>query len=143
MQHTRDDMIRAVLEGVALNTRWMLESVRRFLSRYPLDEVTIVGGGGGSDLWCQIFADVMNIRVRQVETPLQTNVLGTAIIAGVGIGALSFNDARRLIRTKRVYEPEPKHRQLYDAAFVTFREVYQRLAPLYRRLNHDQGFRGQ
>jgi xylulokinase len=119
MQHTRADMIRAVLEGVALNTRWMLESVRRFLRRYPVDEVTIVGGGGASDLWCQIFADVMNIRVRQVEMPLQTNVLGAAFIASVGIEALSFDDVGRLIRTKNVYLPNPRNRQVYDAAFVT------------------------
>lgn len=102
MQHTREDIIRAVLEGVALNTRWMLESVRQFLRRYSLHEVTIVGGGGASNVWCQIFADVMDIRIRQIESPLQANVMGSAFIAGVGIGAMRFDDVQELTHGTRL-----------------------------------------
>ena len=91
LQHSREDMIRAFLEGVALNTRWMTTPLNRFLGK-PIDQITIVGGGGTSDVWCQIFADVLGIPVRQPEAPIQANAIGAALIAGVGIGALSFDD---------------------------------------------------
>ncbi len=42
-QHSRDDVLRAILEGVALNTRWMLTPFNRFLGK-PFDQITIVGG---------------------------------------------------------------------------------------------------
>ncbi len=136
MQHSREELIRAVLEGVALNTRWMMGPVKKFLRQYPIDEITIVGGGGESDVWCQIFADVLNVRVRQPQSPIQANVLGSAFIAGVGIGAIRFGDIPRLTRIRSVYEPIADHRIVYDRVFAHFTEAYRRLSPLYRRINN-------
>jgi len=138
MQHSREEMIRAVLEGVAMNTRWMMGPVRKFLRDYSVDEITIVGGGGASDVWCQIFADIMNVKVKQLESPIQANVLGTAFIAGVGIGQMQFSDVPSRTRVRTVYEPTPANRQLYDQAFANFTDVYKRLSPWYRRINQNQ-----
>ena len=66
LQHTREDIIRAFLEGVALNTRRMADPVNRFLGK-PLHQITMVGGGATSDVWCQIFADVLGLPVQQME----------------------------------------------------------------------------
>ncbi len=138
MQHNREDIVRAILEGVALNTRWMFESLQRFLGKRATDEITIVGGGGVSNVWCQIFADVLNVRVRQIQSSLQANVLGSAFIAGVGIGAMRFEDVPKRCHTKHVYEPNPNHRSVYDESFHSFRDAYRRLAPFYRRLNQGR-----
>lgn len=133
--HAREDTVRAVLEGVAFNTRWMLGPVRRFLGGGEPPDITAVGGGGASALWCQIFADVLNVPIRQVESPLQANALGSAFIAGVGLGEGRFEDVPRLVRTARIHEPRQENRAVYDDAYGAFVEVYDRLAPLYRRLN--------
>jgi xylulokinase len=138
MQHSREEMIRAVLEGVAFNTRWMMGPVKKFLRDYDLNEITIVGGGGASDVWCQIFADVLDMRIRQLESPIQANVLGTAFIAGVGIGEMTFDDVPKRTRIRAVYEPIAEHRQTYDQAFANFIDVYKRLTPWYRRINKNQ-----
>src|SRR5215472_13578433 len=53
----RDDLVRAVFEGVALNARWLLQTVERF-TRHLLEPIRFIGGGARSDVWCQIFADV-------------------------------------------------------------------------------------
>ena len=50
-------MVRAVFEGVAFNTRWLLGAVERFAGK-PFDSLAFIGGGAGSDLWAQIHADV-------------------------------------------------------------------------------------
>jgi xylulokinase len=134
LEHSREDMIRSVLEGVALNTRWMAAPFARFLKK-PMDEITLVGGGATSDVWCQIFADVLNLRVRQLECPIQANALGAAFIGSVGIGAFSYADIPQLTRIRHVYTPDPATRAIYDELFETFRFAYERLAPLYRKLN--------
>ena len=139
-QHSREDMIRAVLEGVALNTRWMAARFGRFL-KTPIDEITLVGGGATSNVWCQIFADVLNLRVRQVECPIQANAVGAAFVGFVGIGALSFADIPQLTRIRRVYSPHSATRAIYDELFENFRFAYQRLAPLYRKLNFGKQVR--
>ena len=132
--HSREDIIRAFLEGVALNTRWMLEPFVHFLGRPPAG-ITAVGGGAQSDVWCQVMADVTGYVIRQPEAAIQANALGATFIAGVGIGALRFDDLPALQRTHRLYEPSRVHRSLYDDCFATFKEVHRRLAPLYGRLN--------
>jgi xylulokinase len=137
LEHTREDIIRAFLEGVALNTRWMLEPFIRFVGR-PAPAITMVGGGAQSDVWCQVMADVTGYVIRQPETPIQANALGAAFIGAAGIGALSLQETSALVRIRRVYEPRPAHRTLYDEQFATFREIHRRLGPLYQRLNSAQ-----
>lgn len=134
LEHSREDVIRAFLEGVALNTRWMLEPFERFAGRGP-GVITAVGGGAQSDVWCQIVADVAGRPIRQPQQPIQANAMGAAFIAGVGLGALRFDDVPQLMRWRRTYEPGTATRRLYDDRFATFRELRRRLAPLYRRLN--------
>ena len=134
LKHSREDIIRAVLEGVAMNTRWMLEPFCRLLGRDP-GPVTAVGGGAQSDVWCQIMADATGKPIRQVANPIQANAIGAAFIAWVGLGELRFDDLKSLRKIKRVYEPSTALRRQYDDQFETFKEVRDRLAPLYRRLN--------
>jgi xylulokinase len=134
LEHSRQDVVRACLEGVALNTRWMLKPVERFLGR-RLEELTIVGGGGVSDLWCQIFADVLGVRIRQLQEPMQSNALGAAYIGAVGLGLMTFDKVPSLTRVKAIFAPQAAHRDLYDRAFDVFLEFHRRLRPLYGRIN--------
>jgi xylulokinase len=134
LQHSRADVIRAILEGVALNTRWMVGPFNRFLGE-RLERVTLVGGGATSDTWCQIFADVLNIPVRQIHSPIQANAIGAALIGFVGIGALSFSDIPAIQLARQTYLPNPETRALYDERFDRYQLVYKRLAPFYKRLN--------
>lgn len=137
LEHSRPDMVRAILEGVAFNTRWMLRPVERFLGR-SLREITLAGGGGVSDTWCQILADVLNVPVRQLGEPMQANARGAAGIGAVGLGLLTFPQAARLARVRAVYPPQPSSRDVYDRGFESFVEIHRRVRPLYRRLNAVQ-----
>jgi xylulokinase len=134
LQHSREDVIRAVLEGVALNTRWMVTPFNRFLGK-RLEQVTMVGGGATSNVWCQIFADILGIPVRQVKSPIQANAVGAAFIGSVGIGALSYDDIPSLTSIRHTYLPDFGRKAIYDELFETFKLAYRRLAPLYRRIN--------
>ena len=136
LHSTREDVVRAVLEGVALNTRWLLQPVRRFLGR-PVEAISLVGGGGSSDVWCQIFADVLGVAIRQVRDPIQANARGAAWIAAAGLGEIAFADVPGLVQVQRVYEPQAGPAAVYDESYATFLELHRRLKPLYRRLNPD------
>ena len=61
-------LVRSVLEGVAYNSRWLLDAYEKFLKR-PVPKVRILGGGAQSELWCQIYADVLGRPVEQVADP--------------------------------------------------------------------------
>ena len=136
LAHSREHIVRAVLEGVALNSRWMLEPFQGFLGR-RIPEVTLVGGGGSSSVWCQIFADAMNIRIRQLQEPMQANAIGAAWIAAAGLGLVDFREAGKRTRIRATFEPNPEHRGVYDQRFGQFKELYRRLSPFYRKLNRE------
>ncbi len=137
LEHSREDIIRAFMEGVAHNTRWMLEPFSRFIGQSS-EIIVATGGGAQSDVWCQIMADVCGRVIQQPHNPIQTNARGAAFIAAVALGKLQFNDLPTMQRPHRLYEPSRSTRNLYDDRFATFKEVRKRLAPLYRRLNPSQ-----
>ena len=56
LSSTRADMVRAVFEGVALNSAWLLEAVEKYCKR-TFPSLAFVGGGANSDLWSQMHAD--------------------------------------------------------------------------------------
>jgi xylulokinase len=134
LNNTREDIIRAFLEGIAFNTRWLLSPVEKFLGK-QVDSINIVGGGAQSDVWCQIFADVMNVQIKQVADPLYANARGAAWIAAVGLNEIKFNDIPQLVKFKKTYQPQPTLRELYDDKFDVFKLIYKQMKNVYRRLN--------
>ena len=134
----QDHVIRAVLEGVALNTRWSLGHVDKFAGR-RLDPLRIVGGGGRSGLWCQIFADVLGREIHQVADPMQANARGAALIASVGLGHISFDDIPDRVGITATYRPDPIHRALYDGLFDEFTGFHRRNHKMFGRLRKLTG----
>lgn len=132
--NTREDIIRSFLEGVAFNTRWLLTPTEKFLGR-KVKQLTIVGGGGKSDVWCQILADVMDLPIRQVQDPIKANARGAGLIAGVGLGYLKFEDIPQMIKVKTTYQPNPENRPVYDKMFSEFQTFYKQNKASYQRLN--------
>ena len=134
LHNTRADVIRAFLEGIAFNTRWLLSPVEKFMRR-NVDTIHIVGGGAQSDIWCQIFADVLGVEIKQVRDPIYANARGAAWIAAAGLGEIKFTDAAKLVQFKRSYQPQSQNRALYDDKFEIFKQIYKQMKGIYRRLN--------
>lgn len=134
LEHTREDIARAFLEGVALNTRWMMGSVEKFIGQ-RVPSLTMIGGGANSPVWRQIFADVLGRPIRALRRPQEANALGAFGIAMVGLGMIRFEQVPAMVELGEEHQPNAEHCRRYDAHFQTFQELYRRLRPLYRRLN--------
>lgn len=134
LNSTREGIIRAFLEGIAYNTRWLLSPVEKFLGR-KVSSVNIVGGGAQSDVWCQIFADVMNVEIKQVADPIYANARGAAWIAAVGLGEIKYADIPAMTQFRRAYQPMVENRVVYDRGFENFQLIYKQMKGVYRRLN--------
>jgi len=133
----RDDLVRAVFEGVALNARWLLGAVERF-TKHRLEPIRFIGGGARSDVWCQIFADVLGRTIEQVADPVNANARGAAMLAAVALGELTFDQVPDRVQVARAYPPDPAHKDLYDGLFREFTGLYRRNRKAHARLNHDR-----
>ena len=134
INNTREDIIRAFLEGIALNTRWLLKPVEKFIGQES-EIHQMVGGGAQSDVWCQIFADVMGVEIRQVADPIYANARGAAWIGAVGLGEITFSDVPNLVEFNKRFSPQASNRKLYDERFDIFKKIYGQMKPIYQKLN--------
>ena len=87
--------------------------------------INLVGGGGQSEVWCQIFADVLGVEVRQVRDPIQANARGAAWIAAVGLGEIEFRDVPGLVGIGEVYAPRRRGARRLRRALRRFRRAPQ------------------
>jgi xylulokinase len=133
---TRAQLVRAVLEGVAYNSRWLHEAVERFVRR-RLEPVRIIGGGAQSDLWCQVHADVLGRRVERVAEPLHANLRGAAMFAGLALDAVTLEDIHELVRVDARFEPDADAATTYDRVYAEFPRLYRAQKPMFARLNRQ------
>ena len=134
MKTTRSHMARAVLEGVALNLRWVKGPVERFAKR-SFSHFVYQGGGAESDAWSQIMADVLGAPVHQMENPQYATCLGAGLLAFERLGLLSFDDFERLVPIRRAYDPNDANRSVYDDLFGQFVRAFKKIRPIFRSLN--------
>jgi xylulokinase len=129
-------LVRSVLEGVALNVRWLYGYYAKFLGLTP-PRVRVLGGGAQSDLWCGILASTLNVRMEQVADPLHAQLRGVALWARVCLGELTLHEAARLVPVAGVFEPDPREVRVYAELFDDFRHAHRAVKGLYHRLNGD------
>lgn len=134
LRTTREDLIRAVYEGVAYNSRWLLQCVERFVKR-RLDNIRMIGGGAKSNVWCQIYADVLDRTIQQVKGPVQANLRGAAFLASIALGHLTFSDVPKRVEIAKTFKPSCENRKIYDELFARFKEIYASNKAIYERLN--------
>lgn len=133
----REHMARAVFEGVAYNTRWLQHHVERF-TKARLDPITMVGGGARSDLWAQIFADVLDRTIRQAADPIWVNLRGAGLLALASLGLIDWLEVPDLVPIANVVRPDRAHRAVHDRGYETFLEIHKANRPIYNRLNRSR-----
>ncbi|HEU0192340.1 MAG TPA: FGGY-family carbohydrate kinase [Mycobacterium sp.] len=132
---SRADLVRAVLEGVAYNSRWLLQHVDKFAGTDRHTPIRIIGGGARSDLWCQIMADVFDRTVERVADPLNAQLRGAALFAGIGMGELRRDELRDLIPVDSTFRPNQANRTAYDQRYAEFPRLYKAQKSMFARLN--------
>ena len=125
LENTREDIARAVYEGVAFNAKWLLTPVEKFMGR-PFEYLNFIGGGANSDVWSQIFADVLDRKIRQVKDPIYSNARGAAFLAAIALKYITVEDIPQHIQIKAEYTPNPDNRKIYDELFAEFVNLLQR-----------------
>ncbi len=140
LRTTRADIVRAVLEGVALNSRWLTGAVERFVGG-PLSSVRVIGGGATSALWCSIFADVLDRTVERVAEPRLANLRGCALLAASALGQVTFSEFASFVPVAERHEPDPVVREVYDEHYRAFTGLYRAQRRVFGKENRRRARR--
>jgi len=117
--HTRADLIRAGMEGIAMNLGAVLQVLREFTTLS--DEMVIVGGGSKSSLWRQIFSDVFEMKIVKTNIGEDAGSLGAAALAAVGSGLWpDFSRMDEIHLVQDIKEPIPSNTEGYKKIYPVF-----------------------
>jgi xylulokinase len=121
--HTRADVIRAILEGVAFSLRDTFSIFDEM--NVPVKSVRLGGGGARSALWRQIQADVYGHEIEIVEAE-EGAAYGAALLAGVGAGLWPSVDeaCASVIRVANRVPPRADVVAKLNNNYAAYRRVY-------------------
>lgn len=129
LKHGRPELIRSVMEGIALNLRLRLNLLRKYTSLE--NEILFVGGGAKSRFYLGIFADAFNTRVIKSNIDQDAAALGAAALVAVGCGLwLDFSPIDTIHQILEVVEPIPGNNQIYETLLAIFDKGSQALSQI-------------
>jgi len=129
MEHKRKDVLRSVLEGVALNLNIILSIFREHVS---IDTMTIIGGGAKGEIWARIMADVFNLRILVPNYIEEATSMGAAVTGGVGAGVFkNFDVIHDFVKISKETDPIEKNHEIYKRFMPVFEQSYNALVEVY------------
>jgi xylulokinase len=133
----REDMTRAILEGVCFGLRDSLEILKSL--NVDIKEVRVSGGGAKSPLWRQILADIFGVMVKVINSK-EGPAYGAAILAAVGCGAFNSVDeaCKKLIKVTDSTEPNPKNVEVYNKVYNVYKGLYPALKESFKKISNIQ-----
>jgi xylulokinase len=129
LTHTRGDIYRALLEGIAYGTSHIFETYRE--AGAPPTRVYAVGGGTKNTVWSQATSDVSGLSQTLCVTTIGASY-GDAFLAALGVGEVKRGD----IRTWNPVESEiaPKASDTYRRQYEIFKKIYVQTKDLMREV---------
>lgn len=131
MDSSRQEMLQAVLEGVAFAIRDNLEIAKAqglFIERSGL-----CGGGARSELWQKILCNVLNLPLELPEAE-EGPGYGAAMLAMVAKGAYPniAECAKKFVKIKKTVFPDPALAARYEAQYQKYKSIYPALKDVFK-----------
>jgi len=129
LSHTRADLIRSVMEGVALELKIALTALQK-METFS-NEMLVVGGGSHSHVWRQIFADAYEMDIVKTNIDQQAAALGAAACAAVGSGLWkNFDRVDEIHKVESVTQPIKENSEVYRKTMPVFIQAGRHLSDL-------------
>jgi xylulokinase len=131
VNHKREHLFRAILEGVSMNIRLLLSRFETFRGR-SLPALNVIGGGSRNPYWMKLLADVTNRRIMTINLKQEANCFAAAQCVGVGVGVYkNFKEVKSLFKVVEEFKPDGTANLFYDKKFQIFLKAYQDMLSTY------------
>jgi xylulokinase len=123
---TRAEIMKALLEGVALEMRLNLDILEQ--SGYRINELRAIGGGAKSKAWIQLKADIFQKPIT-ITGITEAGCMGVAMLAASAVtGSDVFKLADKWIKQGTVIQPRAS--KIYDKKFLLYKKLYKKLSSI-------------
>ncbi|WP_421724809.1 FGGY-family carbohydrate kinase [Bauldia sp.] len=133
---TPAQLYRAVLEGLAMQSKASLDGMVSLPGAEPVREIRLIGGASRNRLLLAIKANVMGRPITVVDEP-EATALGAALLGGVAAGLFPSLDAAltELDREEFVVEPDDTATRYDSLRTTVFADIHARMRPVNRRID--------
>lgn len=129
LRNTREDLVRASMEGIAMALRQALDILLKQTSAEKT--MLICGGGSKSKIWRQIFADVYNMPVLKTNIDQNAASLGAAALAANACGIWDgYDNILQIHKKESLSIPDPSANLKYEKLLDIYKEWNLALARL-------------
>jgi xylulokinase len=140
LAHKREHLFRAVLEGVSMNIRMLLDRFEKFRGQ-DLPLINVIGGGSRNPYWMQLLADISGRKMATINLKQEANCFAAAQCAGVGVGLYKdFHEIKKLFKTEQAYLPNKNVEEFYSKKYAAFLEAYQGMLKAYDLLSDLEAY---
>lgn len=124
-------MTGAVMEGICFGVRQLAEEMH--LHAGMREGLRVIGGGSKNDVWMQILADILNVKVIQLKSASGGAGYGMALVAASGGGSgISMEEMiEKTVVSGREYLPRERYVQLYEQKYQRYRKIYEAMKLIY------------
>jgi xylulokinase len=127
-----NEVAKAILEGITYEMMVNLEKLDEV--GIAIRELRAVGGLAQSETFLQLKADMMGRRIVSLNVS-EAGTLGVAMLAGTAIGVYRTLDeaVSRLVKMKKVFEPDSKLMHIYQEKYQTYKNMYPAVKMIYNQ----------
>ena len=121
--HTRAHLMRSVYEGVVFSHKYHIDKLLATHTR-PVKGIRLAGGVARSEIWTQMFADVMQLPV-EISGVKEPGALGSVISAAIASGEYgNFTEATKyMCRLAPAVLPNPANAEPYAKKYQMYLKV--------------------
>jgi xylulokinase len=130
LAHSRADLYRATIEGIGHAVRHNLDT---FAEVCRPEAIYAVGGGTLNPMWMQAVSDIADVS-QTVRRHTTGAAMGSALLAGVGVGLIARSDIDQINPPARTVAPHKPSQAVYDRDHAIYLDLYARTKAHMRSL---------
>jgi L-xylulokinase len=133
--HTKAHLLRALFEWVTFGHLAAFQ-VLRSLGLPMVQKARMTGGAAKSEVWSQMFADVLEMEMVIGEAG-EVGALGGALCAGVGVGIYADlkEAAEKAVRVARSHAPDAGRSPIYHQRYAVYEELLEAMRTPWESLS--------
>lgn len=131
-KHKKIDIVKGIIEGVAMNLKWIIDTMEETLT--VGNSIRVIGGVAKSKSWRAILSNVLGKTITMPDNVDEATSIGAAIIAGVGSELFDFSAVNDFINDVDRVEPVEDKKEYYLKLYRIFKKSYSSLIDTYEEL---------
>jgi xylulokinase len=135
LEHNRGHMVKAMLEGIGYNLRWILDNYEKDFG-FRIKRIRAIGGGSVNEKWMQGIANITGKNIETITEPKMAGAIGASACAFVGSREFKdFSEVSKLLQMNKVFSPQPGKQEIFSSLFKFYKAIYSDLRLTYKNIN--------